>query len=491
VIGQHATGIGRRTRLVTPLGPLLLWLATGTVLFGVAILNPYGVPVENAVLGSVLVIAALVPLASWLAETNCRAIPLLAIHGLFYAICFGFAGLIRMPDEAVSAFNRVTDQESSKALWAGLLSWSMVLGGYTAGRRSSFSVSPQLLTVGSLPAHRVAAVLLYPLATVATIWALKGNRLEWQQVTHIIRLFVLLWVVHAAWSRRLPAKYRYLVLAGIVPVELFLFGGLAEGKLFGLLRYGQLLGMTYAVTHRRIPLALAVLVAVAFFVLQPAKADYRSAKWGAEAETLGAIEGLQTFVGMAWERLPEEVEASGTAELLETGYTRLNHLQTVALVIADTPSSQPYQYGATLLPLLTAWIPRAFWPDKPLEDLGNQWAREYGYVGITDFATSYNLNWLAEMYINGGWLGVAFLSLAVGALMGSIRSGLLFTDTGSPYHAFTLLIASAFFFPESNMSAQLGGALVSAVLGLLLIRLIRAFSRNRRTMPRPSASLSL
>ena len=83
--------------------------------------------------------------------------------------------------------------------------------------------------------------------------------------------------------------------------------------------------------------------------------------------------------------------------------------------------------------------------------------------------------------MNAGWLGVAILSFMVGTLMGGVRRCLILTHTGSPFYALALVSASAFFFPESNISGQIGGMVASVVLGFLILGLIRLFTASVRT----------
>ena len=310
------------------------------------------------------------------------------------------------------------------------------------------------------------------------MWADSTNEVTVLNLTDGIRTFLFVWVLHAAWSGQLDQQTKVATLALIVPVELVLFGRLADGALYGLFLYGHILAITYAVTRRRVPIIVPAIVLVLFVVLTSAKGTYRRATWNTEAADVGPIEGISLFVGMAWENVAEGEVLSNTGDTLEVAYLRLNHLYTLANVIADTPDRHPYLYGATLVPLLTKWIPRVVWPDKPLEDLGNRWAHEYGYLSPTDYSTSYNLPWVVEMYMNAGWLGVAILSFLVGTLMGVVRRCLILTHTGSPYYAFALMTAAAFFFPESNISGQIGGMVASLVLGLLILGLVRLLTAS-------------
>jgi hypothetical protein len=449
----------------------LMWIGVGTTLGGLAFYNPYEATTLNLVLGAFLAVAGLMPLSGWLSDRKARVIPLLPMHGLFYAVCFGFAGLTRTPDIALGP--RAQDADYTRALLAAILSWLIVVLGYAVGTRARFRISTSLSMVSSNESNRVAILVLYPLALLASLWADSANQVVLLELTAGLRRLLFVWVVHAAWSGQLDQTTKAATLALIIPVELVLFVRLADGVLYGLFVYGYLLSITYAVTHRRVPIIVPAIVVALFVALQPAKETYRAATGNTDAVDQGSIDSISMFVGMAWDNMAPVDVLLTTGDTLEVAYTRLNHLHTLANVMADTPDSRPYQYGATLLPLLTKWIPRVVWPDKPLEDLGNRWAHEYGYLNPTDYATSYNLPWVAEMYMNAGWLGVAILSCLVGTLMGVVRRCLILTHTSSPFYALALVSASAFFCPESNISLQIGGMVASGVLGLLLLGLIR------------------
>jgi len=475
-VGRVNTAPQRRTLRPASRGLLivwLLWIGVGSTLGALAFYNPYEATNFNLVLGAFLAVAGLVPLSGWLADRRPRVIPLLAMHGLFYAVCFGFAGLVRMPDRAIHPFNRVEDADYTRALLAAILSWLTVVLGYAVGKRMAVHIPRSLSMLGSSESNRVAIFALYPLALLASLWADSANQVSVLYITVAIRRLLFVWVVHAAWSDQVDQKAKFATLALLVPVELVLFVRLADGVLYGLFLYGCLLAITFAVTHRRVPIIAPAIILVLFVVLQPAKGTYRAATWTTDGDELGPIEGISTFVAMAWDNVAAGDAPLNAGDTLEVAYVRLNHLHILANVMADTPGSRPYQYGATLIPLLTRWIPRVIWPDKPREDLGNRWAHEYGFLDPTDHSTSYNLAWVVEMYINAGWLGVATLSFLVGTLMGAVRRCLILSNTGSPYFALALVSASAFFLPESNISLQIGGLVASVVLGLLLLVLLR------------------
>ena len=143
---------------------------------------------------------------------------------------------------------------------------------------------------------------------------------------------------------------------------------------------------------------------------------------------------------------------------------RVNHLHVTGAIIRDTPSRQPHREGATYAPLFTKWIPRAFWPGKPEERIGNDWGREYGYLGKHDRETSFNLPWLTEMFMNFGWTGVVCVNLAIGGLFALLHRLYFDRPVGVAGIAFGLSIGSTLIFVESNLSLMLGDWLIRLIV---------------------------
>jgi hypothetical protein len=79
------------------------------------------------------------------------------------------------------------------------------------------------------------------------------------------------------------------------------------------------------------------------------------------------------------------------------------------MTIKLTPNEIPYWSGYTYRPLLTFFIPRFIYNNKPREEFGNEFGRRYHV--ISEKETSWNLPWITEAYINFGLYGIFFLGL--------------------------------------------------------------------------------
>ena len=456
---------------------MLMWLFVLIAAARMIIYNHYEKEPVNLALGLVLLIAALVPLSRWISNERRSTIPLLEMHLLFYAICFGVAAFV-VPERFMGGL-RVREEQYTQALIAAIVAVLFTGLGYALAVRFRYNISKAFLPPAmSRRQNAFAPTILYPLAFFAGPLSRMLGISELALVFDAIRLFAFVWALHAAWSGQLPDASRRLVLWLLLPFEFMVFGGLAGGVLGGLLVYGQIVGICFALTKNRLPVAMGMAVVMTFALLQPVKMNYRDLTWNEDASS-GKLEGALLFVEVAIDSYSSGRTSSSFSDVFDESYTRINHLHTTAAIMADTPSVQPFRNGSTLVPLFTKWIPRVIWKDKPREDLGNSWGRDYGYLNARDASTSYNLPWLAEMFMNYGWTGVVALSMLIGGLMGFISKVVSARVEGSVGFAFALTISSAFFFPESNISLQLGFIVVSVVAAWFSVIVVTALSKQR------------
>ena len=73
---------------------------------------------------------------------------------------------------------------------------------------------------------------------------------------------------------------------------------------------------------------------------------------------------------------------------------RINSSIPLSVVMQQNFNPSPY-----IIHSLTAFIPRIIFPNKPLNDLANQFGRDFSFIGIDDFTTSVNIPFIVESYI--------------------------------------------------------------------------------------------
>lgn len=448
--------------------------------------NPYQKALVNIWLGVVVLTLALWPLDTWLRERGKRTIPVFPLHLFFYALCFGLAAFIDLP--RLPALRLGVDESSyTIGLIAVALGIICLYAGHFMGRRTRGVWLARLAP--RFPAHldKHAALLLYPALLAGSIFLKLVPVSGLEQVILTLRLFCLVWALFAAWSGTLAPKHARVVVFLLLPVEFVLFSGLLQGILAGILIYGELIVVCFVLCKKRVPLLLILGAVLAFALLQPIKHHYREVIWAPGGDSVGTIERVELLAGQTAQGLESGLEDEGWRDRVTDTYSRLHHLSTSSAIIQEVQITHNYWYGETLLPLLSKWIPRAIWSDKPTEDLGNRWAKAYGYLDQADYATSYNLPWLPEMYMNFGWWGIVIISILLGFLMGMLERGIMERVNTPVQFAFAYVLASTFLFPESNMSLMLGGLIVNWIAIALFLWLLRILVKT----PRPRSASSV
>ena len=380
-------------------------------------------------------------------------LPIFQLHCFFYALCFGFPGFF--PDAStLSRF--VEDAFIIKAQWAALLGVASLVAGFLIGRQifAHLRAQPSPILIPNSQLSWVGTTVAPGLFIVKLIVAMVGIGFL-DQVLEACWQFVFL-LLSAAWLRGcLGGTGRLVYLFFLLPLNLFT--GLASGHIAAFVMTATTLGILVLAIKKRISWWAVGITASVFILLQPVKAKYRMVAWDESVE-IGMIEGLRLFMQIGWESQTDG--SSSVNKSLETTVERLNHLHVSGAVVRDTPKEQPFRHGRTYLPLATKWIPRVIWKGKPEERLGNNWAREYGYLGRNDFRTSFNLPWLPEMFINFGWLGVTGVNLLLGLFFAALHRTFLDRPDGLCGLAFGLAISSSLMFVESNLSLMMGAWLI-------------------------------
>jgi len=203
------------------------------------------------------------------------------------------------------------------------------------------------------------------------------------------------------------------VLITVVLVQL-VFGFVIDVKGDALIG-GILVVLTKLLVESKLPkgwlVAIVAFIAVAFPVLQAnriVRGDYgidRTAAAGNMGEVLKrSMTGSETLTA-----------GPGRAAIF---FGRVSTKGTVEMIVTRTGRDVPYQYGYTLSPLLTAFIPRVVWPDKPDVQAGQVVNKEFQ---VSESADTYiSPSHLGELYWNLGWPGAVLGMWSIGMLLGLV-----------------------------------------------------------------------
>jgi hypothetical protein len=118
-------------------------------------------------------------------------------------------------------------------------------------------------------------------------------------------------------------------------------------------------------------------------------------------------------------QLSLEGQKRAKAEHAQSFFERSSVKSAVEMIVNKTGAGVPYQHGYTLLPLVTAFIPRLIWPDKLDVQTGVLVNKEFDVTG--DGVTYISPSHLGELYWNFGWIGALMGMLLVGLLFGWIN----------------------------------------------------------------------
>jgi len=171
---------------------------------------------------------------------------------------------------------------------------------------------------------------------------------------------------------------------------------------------------------------------------------------------------------------------------------RFYGIDSLTLIIRDTPGSMEYQLGGTLWPLLVAWIPRQFWEDKPIISFGKIFAEKYMGDFFFGTGTSASPTLLGELYLNWHIPGVLFGALISGIVIRSVYTYFIRRQFGAPavfIYSQTFLLL--FTFWEASIGGMLAGISATLILLFALVFLVgerRGDSMRNAQLPAPPGS---
>lgn len=165
------------------------------------------------------------------------------------------------------------------------------------------------------------------------------------------------------------------------------------------------------------------------------------------------------------------LEAPMTSDaLIEHGMSRFYGIDSLTLVIRDTPAVMDYQFGETILPLLVAWIPRQLWEEKPTISFGKLFAETYMGEFFAGTGTSASPTLLGEAYLNFHFPGVLLVTFLSGVIIRSIYVWLIKLNFGAPsvfiYSQFFLYL---FMFWEVSIAGFIAERIASLIMLLAIV----------------------
>lgn len=497
---QHATltrdlprprPVAARARVHEP-NPLWLWALVVVVTIGplfFLLRSPGGIPSDVRGVGGILWVLSLVPMLIYMATPGARraptpAMPLLGVmFGLYYPLQL----LLDTPNanDLVSLDPTVDYRPAAEIVLVG---WVALLIGYVV-----MSLVLPRTRPTPLPKWRPVPLKRWAWVLLVGGLALDVARLELPvpaAVRGILQFAGMLSLLGTAilvvLSRRgflTPTETaRLWMLAAAIALIQIGTGSVANFARVGLIVL--LAGWIAGAKLRPWIVVAAVALAILVMTLRGFAIDFREQAWAGEDLSQTRRTGLwfSLVVGHSRER--------GVASTIEHGATvvaaRAANLDLLADVIRQTPRSVPFWEGSSYLSLVGAFVPRIFWPDKPVKMLGQEFGHRYGYLDWNDRHTSINFPFTIEFYANFGYTGVLVGMLIVGAIL-----SILGWAVNRPRQDWIrslcgiLVLVPIVTNIESDFSLVFGGLILNGVALYIVYRFLVSRCTSGVARPRP------
>jgi len=244
--------------------------------------------------------------------------------------------------------------------------------------------------------------------------SLTGLQTTVFMLAHMSQPLGILMIAYA--QCRYRRGYMIPLLIGVVLFQL-LFGFVIDFKGEAFLG-GVLAVLTKLLVDGRLPkawlAAMLVFIAVGFPVLQANRVIVRG-EYGANSTR------VSENIGQSLERAIEARNKVSTGhDRSQTFAERLSLKASVETIVTGTGDITPFQRGYTLTPLISTFVPRLIWPDKPSIAVGRMMNKEFRVSDVAD--TFISPSHLGELYWNFGWAGVVGGMTLIGALLGYLGS---------------------------------------------------------------------
>jgi hypothetical protein len=283
---------------------------------------------------------------------------------------------------------------------------------------------------------------------------------------------------------------RYYLRGAAIPLDKALLFGYASVALVSAISSGWLgsfVGLAimativYVYEKKKLPLvAIMVGIPIVLF-LQPGKEKFRQQYWR-EGASENYIERFGFWLDSSsteWGKALSSSDQGQSMNLANRTLGRLSLLGQTANIIEATPERVPYQYGRMYSYMIYSFIPRLFWEDKPSVNDANQWYQvAYRLTDPRNLrGVSIATGYLAESYMNFGWLGPPFVVFWVGVIVGLIEQIFLRSDSGLLLNSIGVVLLPHLLQVESQLAQYLAG--FGQQIAVALITLAPMFDLNK------------
>ncbi|HEY9770424.1 MAG TPA: hypothetical protein V6C71_18355 [Coleofasciculaceae cyanobacterium] len=427
---------------------------------------PVNLPTSKLSLALLILWVCLFPSLSYLKNPQRPPIPFLPLIGLFYAITFS---LPMFSSDDIYVFGVASLGEVSNfSLFLTLVGISSFIFFFYQSKSSlwknvnpvkisnSYSINRLLfLTWLALTAH-----IAYEYVPLLHFIPSIGNILRPLGIL-CFGIFYLVWA-----EKKLPQIQALSIVGIFLPLEIL--AALTSGALAQIIHLILFVCCILWYKHQRISIILVAFIIAIYIFLNPIKAQYRALVWDGIYSQESLLTKTQLFIELAINHQSNKSASFATEDTEQQNIGRIAHIALFSKVIEDTPKNVPYWNGGSYLSLLTKFIPRVIWANKPKETIGNQFGQRYHLIAHLNTQTSVNLPWLVELYANFGAVGVLIGMSFFGVLLALIEQLFNSNKMNLIECVLGITVILNLVYQESNFSLMIGRVFILGI-GLYFI----------------------
>jgi hypothetical protein len=232
----------------------------------------------------------------------------------------------------------------------------------------------------------------------------------------------------------------------------------------------------YVSGSKKFPFLVTLILLPIFAVLHQGKGAMRSKYWDnlAPAPTIWQTPAFfAEWIGDGLAPTPPDEDPAERHSLLD----RTSLIQIMCLVVSITPDHQPYLNGETYAQIPAQFVPRFFWPEKPVGHISTYTlAIYYGLQRMEDTEkTTIGFGLLTEAYANFGLIGVGLIAFAFGAFFKKICGWASESPILSYPGLFLIVLIAWSFQDEFTLSIWLSSLFQASVVVCGVPLLFRSF----------------
>ena len=431
----------------------------------------------QAAYATIIVALGLLPAAiTLLRKREGELIPLMPLHGMFYALTFGFSvffinGYTIQPlPEFAERIGWIENEEDnlSNALVLTILGQIFLYIGYYTFRQFLGDLKP--INTRDVPISRQIKFALFLFFCYLSFQLFPKLRTlpSVEQLMMPLCYMSIGILTLLALNRKLSHFYLIFLAFAVVIV---LSNLLLSGSLAPVVFFLVFLGIIYWNKKRALPWIFIIICILIAIILNPVKSKFRTHTWYAQDQSITYYDKA-ILLGQL---VKEHYADSSVLEKVNSDkgiVHRLAHISTFAYVAAVTPDSVPYWSGDSYQTLWTSFIPRILWPGKPQSTIGQDFGHRYGLLQTYDMGTSMNLPWIIEFYANFGLWGVLLGMFFIGVFFRIVLQKLKVSVNNPIEHVLAVTITFSLFYAESNFALMAGGILPIFMVFIFLARLL-------------------